>query len=273
MVDDCESRSLDFRTSRQYETGSLLLLVNISFAVADGISRVNRSPNQSNSKHSFIAPTSILLAADIAECAISGQALTPMLIDIKPLFRYRNYGLLYLSQFVSMLGSMVSYMVTPYQIYALTHSTFLVGLLGIAQLGPILLGGLLGGSFADVVDRKKLLIISELFMTAGVVALAVNAANSSPSVNAIFAFTVLIQVANGFHRPAMDALSQRLIPEKDIPAMSALNSLRYSFGSIVGPTIGGLTIATFGVSAAYLIDAASFGFALTCIALLKNLPP
>lgn len=196
-----------------------------------------------------------------------------MLIDLSPLRRYRDFRLLFLGQLVSNLGSMITYVATPYQIYELTHSNLMVGLLGTVQLVPVLIFGLVGGSVADTMDRRKLLLISEGFMSLGSLGLAINAALPHPSLMCIFVVSALIQVASGFHRPAMDAMVQKLVEVKDLPAVSALGSLRGSFGMVVGPAIGGILLAAAGTTVAYLADFGSFLFVLVMLWMMREMPP
>src|ERR1041384_3057349 len=97
-----------------------------------------------------------------------------MILDISPLVKNRDYRLLYIGQLVSAFGSMITYVAVPKQIWDVTHSSFTVGLLGAVQLVPLLLFALWGGAYADRMDRRRLLIVSELFLTAGSAALAIN---------------------------------------------------------------------------------------------------
>src|ERR1044071_2116581 len=90
-----------------------------------------------------------------------------MFLNIAPLRKHRDYRLLYIGQSVSMFGSMITYVAVPFQVFELTNSSFAVGMLGAAQLVPLLLFALWGGAYADAMDRRKLLIVSELLLTAG----------------------------------------------------------------------------------------------------------
>ncbi len=87
-----------------------------------------------------------------------------MLIDIAPLRHNTAFRRLFASQFISGLGTMVSYVAVPWQLYQLTQSNAQVGLLGLVQLVPVVVCGLLGGAVADRVDRKRLLIGAEALM-------------------------------------------------------------------------------------------------------------
>src|SRR5438552_520699 len=98
-----------------------------------------------------------------------------MILDISPLRNNREYRLLYTGQLVSLLGSMLTYVAVPVQVYNLTHSSFVVGLLGTVQFVPLLIFALLGGAFADSMDRRRLLVLSEILLALGSAALMINA--------------------------------------------------------------------------------------------------
>src|SRR5262249_562631 len=168
--------------------------------------------------------------------------------------KHRDYRLLYIGQTVSVFGSMITYVAVPYQVFELTHSSFTVGMLGAAQLIPLLLFALLGGAYADAMDRRKLLIVSEIFIAPGSLALAINGLIAHASVALIFVVSAAMSACNGFHRPALDAMTPRLVDREDLTAVSALNFLRFSISSIGGPALGGVCMATFGYPATYTID-------------------
>lgn len=193
-----------------------------------------------------------------------------MLLDLGPLRRNREYRLLFLSQVISYLGSMITYVVIPYQVQELTRSVFLVGLLGAVQLVPLVLCGLVGGTYADRMDRRKLILTCEVLLLLSMVALALNAWLAQPNVVAIFVVTAFMQAVNGFHRPSLEAITQKVVAPADFPAVAALNSLPRQAGAIVGPLIGGVILAAGGATFAYLLDAATFLAAFVLIFLLHG---
>jgi MFS family permease len=195
-----------------------------------------------------------------------------MLVDLGPLRRHRNFRLLFIGQLMSVLGSMVSYVAIPVQVQALTQSQTMVGLLSGVQLVPLLLFGLWGGSVADAVNRRKLMISSDLVMCFAAAGLALNATLPRPSVAVIFVMSFLMQAASAFHRPAMDALGQKLVSAAEMPAASALNSMRGSVGAVAGPALGGVLVQLGGSVAAYMFDAITFLVALVCVMLMRDLP-
>ena len=196
-----------------------------------------------------------------------------MFLSLAPLRKHRDYRLLYTGQLISMFGSMITYVAVPYQVFAITHSSFLVGMLGAAQLVPLLLFALWGGAYADAMDRRRLLIISELFMTAGSLCLAINGLLPHPSVVLIFIVGAAMSACNGFHRPALDALTPRLVEREDLTAVSALISLRMSLSAIVGPALGGVCIAALGFPMTYMLDVLSFFVSLVSLAMIRSMPP
>ena len=195
-----------------------------------------------------------------------------MFIDITPLKKYRDFRLLFTGQMISYLGTMVSYMAVPYQVYELTKSTAMVGALGLAQLGPVVIFGLLGGTYADRINRRKLLLVSEALMSLIILLLLLNSFLPQPSVAAIFILVAILQAITGFHRPAMEALTQKMVDPTDYAAVGALSSFRSSSGAIGGPLLGGVLIASVGLTGAYLFDLVSFVGALLCVALMTRVP-
>src|SRR5438105_15188447 len=98
--------------------------------------------------------------------------------DIAPLRDSPDFRRLYVGQLVSFLGSQLAIVAVPYQVFRLTHSSFQVGLVSLAQLGPLLVGSLVGGAVADTVDRRRLLMVMQVAQALTSVGLAVNAATA-----------------------------------------------------------------------------------------------
>jgi MFS family permease len=196
-----------------------------------------------------------------------------MLLDVTPLRRHRDFRRLFCGQLVSTLGTMVTSVAIPYQIYELTRSSFWVGLLGTVQLVPLLLFGLWGGAYADAMDRRRLLIGSELALALGSAALALNALVPSPSVVVIFAATGFMSAVNGFHRPALESMTPRLVEPNELPATAALTSLRGTLGAVAGPALGGVCISVFGMASTYAFDVLTFVVSLAALAGMRAMPP
>jgi MFS family permease len=186
-------------------------------------------------------------------------------MDLTPLRRYPQYRWLYSAQFVSLVGSMVTHVTLPFQMYALTQSTFSVGLLGLAELVPLLLTAFVGGALADTIDRRRLVLATDLGLAAGTAVLAVNAMRDAPHVWVLYVAAGWMSGLNGLQRPSLEALTQQLVGREDLPAASALAAFRGSSGMIVGPAIGGALIAAAGVPATYLFDFVTYAFAFVAV--------
>jgi MFS family permease len=182
----------------------------------------------------------------------------------------RDFRLLYFGQFISAFGSMISYVAIPYQVYELTKSTFYVGLLGAVQVVPVLLLALWGGALADRMDRRWLLIVSEGLLSLGTLALFANACFKQPNMIAIFVLAGLLQAVNAFHRPAMEAITQKLVKREDYGPVAALNSIRGSTTQILGPALGGLIMSEFGIRAGYAVDFLTYFCAMTAVYLMQT---
>jgi MFS family permease len=195
-------------------------------------------------------------------------------VDLSPL-RHRDFRLLYLGQFISFFGSMMSYVALPFVLYQATRSTVLTGLLGVIQLVPSVVGGLAGGTLADAIDRRKLIVSCELGM--GVLVLALGLACSAlapryPHPGWLLAAAAGLAVLNGVHRPALEALTPMLVDRAEMPAIGVLNSFRGTVGMIGGPAVAGVLLSTGGAGLAFYCDAASFALCLLAVTALRPLP-
>jgi MFS family permease len=188
------------------------------------------------------------------------------------LYRNPNYRCLFIGQFVSFTGTMMTGIVLPYQIYHQTQSTLMVGLLGLFQLLPLLVTALLGGVFADRHHRRLLLLATESLLAIGSLLLAWNAFLPHPHLWLVFTIATFMSAINGFHRPALESITQQMVDKTDFPAVGVLSSFKYSVGMIAGPALGGLILAHYGVGISYLIDTLTFSISLIALLLIRNIP-
>lgn len=193
-----------------------------------------------------------------------------MLIDLSPFKANRDFRYVYAGQFVSFLGTMVTYVAIPYQVYQITHSTLMVGLLGIAELLPLAITAFIGGALADVVDKKKLLIYCEMGMALGCFVLLCNSWLPHPYLWLMFIVATLMSALSGLHRPSLDALMPRTVCHHEIQAASILVSLKGSVGLIGGPAIAGLCIAYFGLPWTYGLDFCTFIISIAALSQINS---
>ena len=199
--------------------------------------------------------------------------LRGLAIDLTPLRRSRDFRRLWFGNAVSLLGSMLTTVAIPYQVYQLTGSTLAVGLLGIAALVPLLTVSFLGGAIADALDRRLLLILSDIGLAAISGLLVANAALDDPRLWALYAAEALGTAFYAIQRPAMDALVPRLVGEENLASAAAVQGIYSSFGHVGGPAIGGILISSVGLTATYAIDVVTFTASLVAALLLPRMPP
>lgn len=193
------------------------------------------------------------------------------LIDTSLLKHNRDYTLLYVGQFISFIGTIITGVALPYQIYQLTQSTFMVGLLSLVQLLPLLITALIGGVYADRHNRRTLVIASEILLMLGCAILTINASLTHPNLIVIFITAALLSALTGMHRPALESMTQQLVQPKDYKAVGALGGFKASFCLIAGPAFAGLLIAYYGIVLTYLIDFLTFLISLVCLCFMKPL--
>jgi MFS family permease len=194
-----------------------------------------------------------------------------LLVDITPLKRYRQFRILWLGYLVSTLGTQLTVVAVPFQIYKLTHSSLDVGLLGIAQLGPLLVGSLVGGSIADAVDRRHLLMVTSTVMGACSIGLAVNSLGGSPMLWPLYVLTAISTAFAAVDSSARSATMAAIVEPESFSSAVALWQLLFQVATVAGPAIAGLILAQFGIVPIYVVDAASSVIAFLAVLSLHNL--
>lgn len=201
------------------------------------------------------------------------RILGAIAIDTTPLRISRDYRLLYTGQFVSAFGSAISYVVLPWQMYQLTRSTFAVGMLGVAEFVPMFVMAFVGGALADYIDRRRLAMLAEAGMAVLCGALAFNSLLPQPRVWVLILMASLFAACNAVYRPAIEALTPRIVPLELMPSVAALNAFRYGFTFIIGASLAGVVTAKLGAAVGYTFDAATFIVSLAMLWLIRAVPP
>ncbi len=168
---------------------------------------------------------------------------------------------------------MFGYVAVPYQLYQLTGSNLAVGAMGMVQLIPLIVFGLYGGALADHVDRRRLQLMTGAAQAALVVVLLGNAVLDQPRTWVLYLVGALLSTASALQRPSREALIPQVVRHHEIPAAVALSALGSQLGMLVGPGIGGLLIAQFGVAAAYAVEATGMAVATLMVLRLRRYPP
>ena len=206
---------------------------------------------------------------DGGELPTGWRAVVP---DLRPM-RHREYRLLVVGQSVSFLGSMVTYVAVPYQVFQLTDSSLAVGLVGVVQMVAILALAFLGGALADAADRRRLVRLAEAGQLLCSVALLVNASLDRPPVWPVFLLAGAIAGLGAIQRPALQGIVPRLVERDELTAAGAIDALVRTVGMIGGPAFAGLLLAGPGLEVAYALDAATFAVSLVALTRMRAVPP
>ncbi len=195
-----------------------------------------------------------------------------LVIDLGPLRKSRDLRFLFAGQLVSMLGGQFTMVAVPYQVYTLTGSSLDVGLVSLTTLLPLIGGGLLGGSLADAVDRRLMLLVSQLLSALCAVGLAVNADTGT----ALWLLFALPAAAAGFAvagESGLSAMLPNLAGRSDTATVNAMFQALMQFGMVAGPALAGLLLAGAGVRFVYWMDAASLVAAMVATFLMAPQHP
>ena len=174
--------------------------------------------------------------------------------DVTPL-RTPDFRRLWLAGIVTVIGGNLTVFAVPVQLYALTRNSAYVGLAGLFALVPLIVFGLLGGAWADAMDRRTLLIITSCGLAAASVLLWAQAALA---LNNVWVILVLLAVQQAFFAvnwPTRGAAIPRMLPIEQLPAANSLNMTVQQFGAIAGPLLAGVLLKWVDLSTLYLIDA------------------
>ncbi|MGI5149918.1 MFS transporter [Plantactinospora sp. CA-294935] len=201
------------------------------------------------------------------------RLLRRMALDVTPLRTSRDFRLLFAAGGVSGFGSFITYVTIPFQVYALTDDPLLVGLLGVCELVPLLVMAFVGGALADYLDRRALVLGAEVAFTALCGVLLVNSLFDRPHLWLLYVIAALAAAIDGIQRPALEGLTPRVVTLDEIPAASALNSLRMQIAQLGGPAVAGLLIASVDMPWVYAVDLGTFAFSLICLYLVRAVPP
>ncbi len=184
--------------------------------------------------------------------------------------RHRNYRLYWLGQLISQPGSWMQNIGLAWLVLTLTHSPWQLGLIGAFQSLPILLFSLFGGVFADRLPKRRVLFITQAIATVQAFLLWLLLVTGTFQLWHLYALAVLLGITNSLGRPTSRAFIPQMVGHEDLPNAVALNSSISTLANILGPSLGGVIIATSGVTMLFLLNSLSFLPVLLGIALMKQ---
>jgi MFS family permease len=177
--------------------------------------------------------------------------------DTTALRESRDFRLLTAGGIVTGIGTQAGLVALPYQVYVLTRSAFLTGLLGLVELGPLVAASLFGGAIADRFDRRRLLLATQVALVAVAAGLAAATYAGHPPVWLLYLLAAAAAGSSAVERVARQAMVPNMVAPEQLRSALALSFGLYQLTMVVGPAIGGVLISTAGVGTAYTVDAAS----------------
>src|ERR1700731_1335783 len=181
-----------------------------------------------------------------------------LLVDWSPLRLNRNFRLLIIGQLFSLLGSNVTLVAVPYQVYQETHSSLWVGLASLVELPFLIAGSLWGGAYGDRYDRRSLLITGDdlcAFTSAG---LALNAVLTHRDLALLLLLAALNAGAGGFSGPIRQAAIPTMLREDQLISAYSLNQIIVNISMVAGPSLAGVLLASVSLPSCYLVDSLTF---------------
>jgi MFS family permease len=201
------------------------------------------------------------------------RSLRALLTDVAPLRASADYRRLWFGTSVSQLGQQMTAVALAIQVYAITGSSFAVGVVGICAFVPLVVFGLYGGAIADSMDRRRLALVASTGLWLLSIVLATQALAGLRSVLLLYVVAALQAACYAVNNPARAAIIPRLLPPPLLPAANALSTASFNLGFTVGPLLGGVVIGWLGLGAAYLVDCVTFTAALYALWRLPPVPP
>lgn len=193
-------------------------------------------------------------------------------IDVRPL-RHREFRRLWSSSLITSVGSQLTAVAVPKQIYDVTGSSSWIGIASFAALAPLAVFGLWGGAVADAVDRRKLLLFTNAGIAATSIAFWAQAAMGLRSVWPLILLLAVQQGLYGINSAALGSAIPRLVPQEQLAAANSLTATEMLTGSLFGPMFAGALIPVVGIPTLYLLDAVGLTATIWAVYRLPALPP
>lgn len=196
-----------------------------------------------------------------------------VIADLAPLRESPTYRRLFTGQSLAWLARQLATVAIPYQVFRITHSSLAVGLIGLADLFPLVIASLVGGALADAFDRRKLLVLTHVLMSLTAVALALNARLTHPYLWLLYFLSAVGAGLSGVELPTGNSVVPNLVSRKSFPAAAALNQLMTNAALVLGPSAAGLLMGHVSIASTYWVQLGGYLLALGAVLSLPSLPP
>lgn len=193
--------------------------------------------------------------------------------DLTPLRVSREFRLLWSGEVITVTGQQVTVVALFIQVYAITKSPAAVGLVGLVEFLPLVLGTAIGGPLIDRYDRRRILMLTQLLLASTSGVLLYTALAENPRLWLIYTAAGVAAFVGGIDVPARQATTPLLVDKKLLQSALSLNIVMWNVSVITGPFIGGVVVGTAGLEWAYAIDVATYAVAIVLVSLMKPIPP
>jgi MFS family permease len=189
--------------------------------------------------------------------------------------RHRNFRLIWIGLLLSFTGSFMQSAAILWHVSLLVgpdRKGLALGAVGLVRIVPIVVFSLVSGVVADAMDRRRLMLATNIAAAAVAIALAILTLRGLTTLWPLYALAALGATVGAFDLPARQALVPTLVPREHLPNAIALNSIMLQFASVAGPSLGGVLIAAEGVASAYIGNAVSFVFVIVALMMMRDAP-
>lgn len=201
------------------------------------------------------------------------MGLRGLAVDVSPLRVSRDFRLLWFGELISESGHQVARVAILIQVFQLTRSPAAVGLVGLVELLPLVLSSIGAGSIVDAVDRRKLLLATQVGFAGASGILLAGALMGEPPVGLVYGAAALAAAIGGLAMPTRSAMVPRLVGADRLPSAIALGQVMFNATMIAGPAVGGVIVGRLGLSWAYGVDVVTYGATIVAAMLIRPMPP
>ncbi len=187
-------------------------------------------------------------------------------------FQHKNYRLFFCGQLISLCGTWMQTLALPWFIYKMTGSAFLLGVVSFSSQIPIILFTPLGGAAADMVSKRKILLATQSLAMLFSMLLALLVLCGNIQIWQVIALTFLLGIVHSFDMPTRHSFIVEMVGKEDLPNAIALNSSMFNAARVIGPSAGGIIVASYGAGFCFLLNSVSFAAMIIALILMK-LPP
>jgi MFS family permease len=194
-------------------------------------------------------------------------------LDPTPLRQSHDFRLLLIGQAINIIGSQMTLVAVPFQVFLITRSSLAVGTLSLLQFFPMMCLFLIGGSLADMFDRRTILLVTQSLLACTSLLLALGAYFGHPALWYIYGVAICAAAIQAVDNPTRRAAIPRLVGRDQFANALSLNQILFQLSGIAGPSVAGLVLAKSGFVTAYGIDVVTFLVCILSLVLMRPMPP